>query len=88
MNETLMEYLSFKRMITPVLIQVIYWILTVVVVIVGLVLLITGDGDDRWAGLALFIFGPIAVRLYSEILIVVFKINETLSDIRDQTSRD
>ena len=88
MNETLIEYLSFKRMVTPILIQVVYWIFTVVVVIGGLVLLFTGNGDERWLGLALLILGPIGVRLYAEIFMVVFRINETLTDIRNQTSRD
>ena len=88
MNETLKEFLSFRRMVTPILIQVMYWILTVAVVIGGLALIFVGDGDERWGGLALFILGPIGVRIYAEIFLVVFRINETLSDIRDQTSRD
>lgn len=88
MNERLKDFLTFRRMITPVLIQVAYWILTAIVVLGGLILLFTGDGDERWLGLALFILGPIGVRLYAEIFLVVFRINETLSDIRDQTSRD
>lgn len=89
MNDSrLTEFLSFNRMIAPVLIQVVYWIATAAVAIGGLVMLVTGEGGGRLGGLALFILGPIAVRLYAEIFIVVFRINETLSDIRDQTSRD
>ena len=84
MNDDLKGFLTFKRMITPVLIQIVYWILTVIAVIGGIVLLVTGDGDERWGGLALLILGPIAIRLYAEIFMVIFRINETLTDIRDQ----
>ncbi len=88
MNDDLKAFLTFRRMITPLLIQITYWILTAAVVIGGLVLLITGDGDDRWGGLALLILGPIGVRLYAEIFMVIFRINETLTDIRDQSGQE
>ena len=88
MSDDLKAFLTFRRMITPVLIQIVYWILTVIAVIGGLVLLVSGDGDERWGGLALLILGPIAVRLYAEIFMVIFRINETLTDIRDRGQQD
>jgi hypothetical protein len=30
----------------------------------------------------LILFGPLLVRIYAEVMIVVFRINETLTDIR------
>jgi hypothetical protein len=36
------------------------------------------------AGLGLIIFGPLLVRIYCELMIVMFKINESLQVIRDK----
>ena len=44
LNGNLRDYLTFRRMIIPVLIQVMYWIVTVVVILGGLNYLIFGDG--------------------------------------------
>lgn len=73
------EYLTFRRMITPVFIQVIFWILVAIVVIIGIVRL----ADEPLAGLAIIVFGPLAIRIYAEILIVMFRINDNLADIRN-----
>lgn len=84
MNDGFIQFLTFRRMLAPILIQIVYWVATFGVVISGLVLLITGEGDAKWGGLALLVLGPIGVRLYAEIFIVIFRVNETLTDIRDQ----
>ena len=33
-------------------------------------------------GIALVVLGPVVLRLYAELLIVVFRINDSLSDVR------
>jgi len=80
------DFLSFRRMLTPIIIQVVYWVVTVGVVLAGLALLGGGDtGGQRFGGLLVILLGPIGVRIYAEILIVIFKINETLTEIRHNT---
>jgi hypothetical protein len=72
------EYLTFRRMITPVFIQVIFWIAVAAIVIAGLVQL----GDEPVAGILIILFGPLFVRIYAEILIVIFRINDNVAAIR------
>ena len=78
MNGTWGEYLSFRRMITPIFIQVIFWIFVAFAVIGGLVVM---ANDSFAGGLALIIFGPLVARIYAEILIVIFRINDNVSAI-------
>ena len=57
------DFFAFRRMITPVLIQIIYWVVTVVVVIVGFAGLVGGEGGgERLIGLGTLILGPLFVR--------------------------
>jgi hypothetical protein len=74
------ELLSFRKMITPILIQVLFWIGLVTVVIGGVVAIL---GGMALQGLGMIIVGPLVVRVYCELTVVVFKIYETLQSIRD-----
>jgi len=78
------DFFSFRRMITPVIIQTLFWIFTVIAVVGGLALLFRG-GAGTALGLIWIVVGPLVARVYCEILIVVFRINETLTDIRTNT---
>jgi len=78
------EYLTFRKMITPVFIQVIFWIAVAALVIVGLVQI---ANDEAVAGILLIIFGPLGARIYAEILIVIFRINDNVAGIRGAKSR-
>jgi hypothetical protein len=73
------EYLSFRRMITPVFIQIIFWIAVLVVVILAFVQI---SNNHAVSGVLTLIFGPIGVRIYAEILIVIFRIQEDVAAIR------
>jgi hypothetical protein len=75
------DYLTFRKMITPIIIQVIFWLVVVVVVLSGLV---TMFSDSFFGGLLIIVFGPLVVRIYCEILIVIFRMNDTLTDIRNE----
>lgn len=76
------DFLTFRRMVIPYLIQALFWIGVAAVVVVGLVVLAQGNVQN---GLLLIILGPIGVRFYAEMLIVVFRINDTLTDIKNNT---
>lgn len=84
------DFIDFRRMVTPVIIQVFFWIGVVGSVVAGLTLIFGGgtaemsQAEAIGAGLLTLVFGPLAIRLYAELLIVVFRINETLTDISEQ----
>jgi hypothetical protein len=78
------DLLAFRKMITPFLIQILFWLGILAVVIGGLVALV---GGAPLQGLGMLIFGPIIVRVYCELTIVIFKIHEALETIRDNQSR-
>lgn len=83
------DFLRFKKMLTPVFIQILFWIGLAVTTVFGLVMIIQGatshygGGSTVIFGLVWLILGPIIVRVNCEILIVIFSINDTLTDIRN-----
>jgi hypothetical protein len=83
------EFLRFEKMITPIIIQIIFWIGSVLCVAAGLVLILGGIGSGGGAGtvlggLLLVFLGPLAVRIKCEILIVLFSINDSLKQIKNK----
>jgi hypothetical protein len=94
----LKNFLSFERMITPVIIKVVFYIGLVGSAIGGIVffftMLIAGfQGGGFGAilgrfligligGLLIVFLGALVTRIYAETLILVFRINETLTDIK------
>jgi len=87
------EFITFRKMVTPVIIQVIFWIGVAGVVIGGLIAfvggLISGIGNGSVGDVLMALFGaPIGVvvglllvRLYTELLIVIFRIHDSLVEI-------
>jgi hypothetical protein len=91
---TLMEYLVFRKMITPLIIQIIFWLGIAAVGIGCLVMLIGGlvsGGLAIVAGLfgslIAFVLGAVTVRVYCELLIVAFRILDTLGEIKSQLEK-
>ena len=86
------DFLAFRKMITPAVIQVIFWIGVAVCVLGGLVAIIQGaggrygGGEQVLSGVLMIILGPIAVRIYCELLIIMFRIHDRLVEIQDNTS--
>jgi hypothetical protein len=73
------DFLTFKKMITPVIIQIAFWIGVVVCIIAGIASL----GDEPIPGILLILLGPLGVRIYCELIIVIFSINDTLTQTRN-----
>lgn len=48
----------------------------------------TGLYMDQVLGIALMILGPIAARIYAELLIIIFKINEQTSRLADMNEKE
>ncbi len=85
------DFFKFKKMITPIVIPILFWFGTIFSIIAGLVFIVMGttlelgiNGIEMvLMGLAYIFFGPIIVRVYCELLIILFSVNDKLSDIKD-----
>ncbi len=89
------DFISFRKMITPALLKIIFWIEVAVVIIGGIVLffvwLVSGVSNGSVGEILLAIFGvPIGVilglllvRVGIELQIVLFSIHDTLTDIKN-----
>ncbi len=77
----------FDSMVTPKIITFIYWLLLLGVVVGGLYMMFLPYFGGFFKGLAILIIGAIAVRIWCELLIVVFKINENAHRIAESTPR-
>jgi hypothetical protein len=83
------DFLSFRRMITPIIIQIIFWIGVIGVVIGGIVVIATAHDEAGQIvyGIFLMILGPLWVRIWCELLILFFRMNETLTEIKNNTKK-
>ena len=87
------EFISFRKMITPTIIQILFWIGCGASVLGGLFLLFAGatssfgGGFMVLQGLLMIVLGPIAVRIYCEILILFFKMYDAMLGIREDLAR-
>jgi hypothetical protein len=82
------DFLAFRTMLTPIIIQIIFWLGVFISVIAGIAYILSGysaqysGGQQVLVGLLLLFVGPVVVRIYCELLIIFFRINETLTEIR------
>lgn len=93
------DLLMFRRMIAPTIIIILFWLgvagsllVALLYGVFGLMMMTARDGALPGLGLIVvaFLSVPInilIVRLYCELLIVIFRINDSLMDIRDSLER-
>jgi len=95
-KEIVKRFFSFERMITPIIIKILFWIGIVGSFVAGVIVLITisAMSDGRFpevlltflfgllGGILTFAIGALITRIYCELLILAFRINETLTDIK------
>jgi hypothetical protein len=81
------EFLSFRKMLTPMLVQVLFWVGVGLSVIAGIASLFSGSAEGAVVGLVTIIVGPIAVRVWCEVVIVLFRINDRLGAIEGNTKK-
>jgi len=87
------DFIKFRKMITPAIIQVLFWVGAVVSVLTGLVTMGTSFG--RYGGGAavflggffIIILGPVVVRIYCEFFITFFHMNENLTEIKNSLAK-
>lgn len=82
------KFLTFEKMITPIFIQIIFWIHLMVAIVSGFGFIVYGFIGDNvqiiytLIGIGVILIGPIVSRLFCEILIVNFKIQQALVDMK------
>jgi hypothetical protein len=74
----------FDSMLTPKIIIFIYWLGLISVVIGAIGTMFAEYGGGFWTGLGILLFGLIGTRVWCELLIVLFKINENLQKIANR----
>jgi hypothetical protein len=91
----LQDFLNFRKMVTPVIIKILFWIGVAISVLFGLGIffggLIGGISDGSFGavlgglfgGPIAIVLGIISVRIYAELLILAFQIHAALIDIKD-----
>ena len=80
-NITVKDVFYFDRMLTSQIIQLLYWFLLLSAALSGLGLMASGS---FFGGLITLVGGAIGSRIFCELMIVVFKMNEALQVIRNK----
>ncbi|TMW70624.1 DUF4282 domain-containing protein [Alteribacter natronophilus] len=80
------DFLNFNRMITPMIIKIIFWIGAGFSVLLGFITMFDG-GVSVLIGLFVIVVGPLLVRIYCELLIIFFKVQESLHSINTKVDR-
>ena len=78
------DFLAFRKMLAPVLIQIIFWPGIIGCLVYGVGLITNGKYEyEKVVGFCVIFLGPVFVRLLCEGWILFFRMNETLTDIRN-----
>src|SRR5262245_31741201 len=87
------DFLAFRKMISPVVIQILFWIMVIGVVLTGVAIMGGNSAyssalpvDPKIVGLIVILLGPLVVRFYCELLIVFFRMYESMRVIERNTS--
>jgi hypothetical protein len=88
------DLFQWERFITPSIIKLFYWLAVVVAVLFGLSTMVSGlaimIGNPLaglilvFNGMAVILVGVIFARILSELILIVFRINEHLGAIRER----
>ena len=75
------DLLGFEKMVTPIIIRILYFLGLLGVLVMTVVSLFQGR---ILAAIGILVFGAIMVRVYSELLILLFRIHDNLVSINQQ----
>jgi hypothetical protein len=82
------ELLFFDKMVTPSIITIVFWLLLIVAVFTGLGAIFGQPGGVTFmsfiSGIFLIVAGCIGARIWCELLIVLFRMNEALQEMRNK----
>ncbi len=95
-----LDFLLFRKMIAPIVIQILFWLGVIFLVLSGIIagataigLMIDGRAPVSYVGGQLFMavvtlfVMPLAWRVYCEVLILFFRIHETVKEIKEDTEK-
>ena len=74
-------FLNYEYMITPGILKIISYIGAVIAVIAGL---FTAFTADLFGGLAVAVGGPIVLRIYAELMLVIFELHKEVRKIANR----
>jgi hypothetical protein len=95
----LKSFLSFDRMITPVIIKVLFYIFLIAAAIAGVVTffggIVSAFSEENFmlalgglvGGPLVFLLGALVARIYCELLILAFQIHENLVEIKESLKK-
>ncbi|MGJ7556239.1 DUF4282 domain-containing protein [Variovorax sp. GB1R11] len=75
------DLLGFDKMVTPIIIRILYFLGLLGVLVMTVVSLFQGR---ILMAIGVLVFGAIMVRVYSELLILLFRIHDNLVSINQQ----
>lgn len=80
------KFLYFDAMLTPKIITVVYWLALAAVVLTGLSSMFFGNFGfmSFLRGLFFIAIGILGARVYCELMIVIFKINENIQNLTEK----
>ncbi len=94
-GDAMKEFFEFRKLITPAVIKVVFILGVVLSFLMGALDIKAGVNAIDFGGSALIFagilkifFGPIIVRVWCEIIVVLFKINDNLADIKREQRKD
>lgn len=76
------DFFTFQKMITPWLVQILFWIAIILFIIIAIVDII--QHVRLSVVLEIIILGPLATRILCEILILFFRMNDHLAAINEK----
>ncbi|HEY4761754.1 MAG TPA: DUF4282 domain-containing protein [Thermoguttaceae bacterium] len=74
------DFFSFRKMIAPLIVQSLFWIMVILTVITGIMMLFT---RAFFYGIMVIIFYPIFLRISAELILLAFKIYDRLNEISE-----
>lgn len=84
-----MDFLKFRIFITPIFVQVLFWVEIVLFLIAGIGIMIMDlAGFQVLIGLIIILLGPIFARIWCERLVVHFRTYEELSSINAKVGQE
>jgi hypothetical protein len=79
------DFLGFRKMITPVVIQVVFW-LGLLMNLGASIYVMSRGGLSILFGFLMIFFGSLMVRVYCELIILLFRIYDSLRAIERKDS--
>ena len=74
-------FLNYEYMMTPGILKIISYIGAVIAIIAGL---FTAFTADLFGGLAVAVGGPIVLRIYAELMLVIFELHKEVRKIANK----